>query len=226
MKLLAIDSSGNQTSIALIYEDELLSFSKTHSRMERPNWNSLLNSVGINSEIKISDIDFFAFGRGPGSYTGIRSLASFMKGLSWTQAKPLIGISNLKSIAYQAQNKSTETSKVIINVAIKSDLDEIYFCSYANTPDLDKHQNEKVIAYEDISKSNFINDNNAIFAGNGWDDPRITFEKSNNLLALSSDAESIAQLAKFQFNKSKSFSPHDANPVYLKNTNYKKISNE
>ena len=70
------------------------------------------------------------------------------------------------------------------------------------------------------------NDNNAIFAGNGWDDPRITFEKSNNLLALSSDAESIAQLAKFQFNKSKSFSPHDANPVYLKNTNYKKISNE
>ena len=111
MKLLAIDSSGNQTSIALIYEDELLSFSKTHSRMERPNWNSLLNLVGINSEIKISDIDFFAFGRGPGSYTGIRSLASFMKGLSWTQAKPLIGISNLKSIAYQAQNKSTETSK-------------------------------------------------------------------------------------------------------------------
>ena len=50
MKLLAIDSSGNQTSIALIYEDELLSFSKTHSRMERPNWNTLLNSVGINSE--------------------------------------------------------------------------------------------------------------------------------------------------------------------------------
>ena len=109
MKLLAIDSSGNQTSIALIYEDELLSFSKIHSRMERPNWNSLLNSVGINSEIKMSDIDFFAFGRGPGSYTGIRSLASFMKGLSWTQAKPLIGISNLKSIAYQAQNESNET---------------------------------------------------------------------------------------------------------------------
>ena len=51
-------------------------------------------------------------------------------------------------------------------------------------------------------------------------------KNSKNLLGLSSNAESIAQLAKFQFNKSKSFSPHDANPVYLKNTNYKKISNE
>ena len=132
MKLLAIDSSGNQTSIALIYEDEILSCLKTHARMERPNWNILLEAVGINSHIKISDINIFAFGRGPGSYTGIRSLASFMKGLSWTQTKPLIGVSNLQSIAYQALAHVNENPATKINVAIKSDLDEVYFCSYSN----------------------------------------------------------------------------------------------
>ena len=133
MKLLAIDSSGDSSSVAFIYEDEILSYSKIHARKERPNWNNLLASVGINLQIHISEIDCFAFGRGPGSYTGIRSLASFMKGLSWTQKKPLIGISNLQSIAYQAKTKADNKQFNVINVALKSDLDEVYFCKYPSS---------------------------------------------------------------------------------------------
>jgi len=225
MKLLAIDSSGDTSSVTLIYEDDILSYSKDHSRKERPNWNKLLSSVGINSQINISEIDCFAFGRGPGSYTGIRSLASFMKGLSWTQNKPLIGISNLKSIAYQAIKQKNDTEFGVINVALKSDLDEVYFCSYLNSPLLEEQEEEKVMSYKELSNPRLLSNPSALYVGNGWNDERIKLD-SNTSFDIHSDALSIAHLAKLKFDTKENFAPEDANPVYLKDTNYKKISNE
>ena len=225
MKLLAIDSSGDSSSIALIYEDEILSYSKIHARKERPNWNNLLSSVGINKQIHISEIDCFAFGRGPGSYTGIRSLASFMKGLSWTQKKPLIGISNLQSIAYQANNEVINTQYNVINVALKSDLDEVYFCEYLNSSELEQYSDEHIKSYKQLADPKLLSNSLAVYAGNGWDDERIKLDASS-MFHINSDALSIAHLANFRFNNQDKFLPEDANPVYLKNTNYRKISNE
>ena len=225
MKLLAIDSSGDSSSVALIYEDEILSYSKIHARKERPNWNNLLASVGINLQIHISEIDCFAFGRGPGSYTGIRSLASFMKGLSWTQKKPLIGISNLQSIAYQAKTKADNKQFNVINVALKSDLDEVYFCKYLSSDLLENQSDEKIMSYKELSDPMLLSNPSAIYAGNGWDDKRIKLE-ANSIININSDALSIAHLAELKINNQDKFLPEDANPVYLKDTNYKKISNE
>ena len=226
MKLLAIDSSGDSSSITLIYKDEILSYSKKHSRRERPNWNKLLSSVGVNSDIHISEIDCFAFGRGPGSYTSIRSLASFMKGLSWTQKKPLIAISNLKSMAYQANNRIIDESYTLINVALKSDLDEVYFCGYSHDAELKPQDNEKVMTYKELSDPRLLSNPSALYIGNGWNDDRVNLEDNNSLFDINSDAESIAHLAKQDFALNKTFAPEDANPVYLKETIYKKISNE
>ena len=225
MKLLAIYSSGDSSSIALIYEDEILSYSKIHARKERPNWNNLLSSVGINKQIHISEIDCFAFGRGPGSYTGIRSLASFMKGLSWTQKKPLIGISNLQSIAYQANNEVINTQYNVINVALKSDLDEVYFCEYLNSSELEQYSDEHIKSYKQLADPKLLNNSLAVYAGNGWDDERIKLDASS-MFNINSDALSIAHLANFKFNNQDKFLPEDANPVYLKDTNYRKISDE
>ena len=225
MKLLAIDSSGDSSSIAVIYEDEILSYSKKHARKERPNWNNLLSSVGINKQIHISEIDCFAFGRGPGSYTGIRSLASFMKGLSWTQKKPLIGISNLQSIAYQANNEVMNTQYNVINVALKSDLDEVYFCEYLNSSQLEQYSDEHIKSYKQLADPKLLSNSLAVYAGNGWDDERIKLDASS-MFNINSDALSIAHLANFKFNNQDKFLPEDANPVYLKDTNYRKISDE
>ena len=225
MKLLAIDTSGDSSSIALIYEDEILSYSKIHARKERPNWNNLLSSVGINKQIHISEIDCFAFGRGPGSYTGIRSLASFMKGLSWTQKKPLIGISNLQSIAYQANNEVINTQYSVINVALKSDLDEVYFCEYLNSSELEQYSDEHIKSYKQLADPKLLSNSLAVYAGNGWDDERIKLDASS-MFNINSDALSIAHLANFKFNNQDKFLPEDANPVYLKDTNYRKISDE
>ena len=46
MKILAIKTSGDHTSISVILNDEINSFSMTHDRKERPDWNLFLANIG------------------------------------------------------------------------------------------------------------------------------------------------------------------------------------
>ena len=39
MKVLAIKTSGDHTSISVILHDEVNSFSMSHERKDRPDWN-------------------------------------------------------------------------------------------------------------------------------------------------------------------------------------------
>lgn len=40
MKVIAIQSSGDQTSVSVINNDDILSYSIDHERKERPDWNT------------------------------------------------------------------------------------------------------------------------------------------------------------------------------------------
>ena len=90
MKVIAIQSSGDQTSVSVINNDDILSYSIDHERKDRPDWNSMLINVGLNSAFNLVDIDLFAYGNSSGSYTATRSVASYLKGISVTLDRPLI----------------------------------------------------------------------------------------------------------------------------------------
>ncbi len=107
-----------------------------------------------------------------------------MKGLSWTQNKPLIGISNLKSIAYQAIKQKNDTEFNVINVALKSDLDEVYFCKYLSSDLLENQSDEKIMSYKELSDPMLLSNPSAIYAGNGWDDKRIKLEANSPLIFI------------------------------------------
>jgi tRNA A37 threonylcarbamoyladenosine modification protein TsaB len=110
-------------------------------------------------------------------------------------------------------------------VALKSDLDEVYFCKYPSSALLETQSDEKVLSYKELADPMLLSNPSAIYAGNGWDDERIKLDASS-IVNIHSDALSIAYLAELKINNQDKFLPEDANPVYLKDTNYKKISNE
>ena len=56
MKVLAIQSSGDQTSICLINNDDVLTFSQKHQRKKRPDWNNMLINLGVNKLFNIDEI--------------------------------------------------------------------------------------------------------------------------------------------------------------------------
>lgn len=101
MKILAVDTSSNVASVAIVEDEKLiceciLNNKLTHSQTLMP----MIDEVFKKSEIKPDDIDLFAVSYGPGSFTGLRIGVTTVKGLAHATKKPVCGINTLEALAY------------------------------------------------------------------------------------------------------------------------------
>ncbi len=116
MRILAIDTSTQAGGVAIIENDRLLvefilNVTSTHSRR-------ILSSIDIalkNTDFSLHDIDAFAVGAGPGSFTGLRIGAATIKGLAFSLSKPVIGISSLLALAMNAMCSPIEIRPVMVS---------------------------------------------------------------------------------------------------------------
>ena len=104
MMFLGIDTSAQTASVAVCDESKIivtasLNTGLTHSQTLLPMIESILTA----SNIKLSDIDAFAVSKGPGSFTGIRIGVSAIKGFSYANNKPCVGVSTLEALAFNMQ---------------------------------------------------------------------------------------------------------------------------
>ena len=90
MKVLAIKTSGDHTSVSVILNDEINSFSLSHERKDRPDWNLFLTNIGHKKIFTLKDIDLFAYANSQDSYTATRMVASYLKGIAVALRKPLM----------------------------------------------------------------------------------------------------------------------------------------
>lgn len=218
MKILSLDVSGNYSSISMLHDDEVNTFTQTHDRKDRPDWDKLFSSIGFDSTKDFDSLDGMAFARGPGSYTALRITASFLKAIAEVKKLPLIAISNLESIAHEASNwiDKIETK---IYVAIEADTNESYFCSYQkNDHQLNPISAEGLLQMEELS--DLLNKDDCYFAGTGW--PKAAENNPQFLSQALGSAEPIATIAKTRLETGEIFLPENANPVYLKTPDYKK----
>ncbi len=89
---LILDTSSSYTLVALAQNDTLShEFLSSNSKEIFP----LLCSIEEKTPYSLDDLDYIAFGRGPGSYTGIRAGAAAAKGLSFSLDIPLIPFCSL-----------------------------------------------------------------------------------------------------------------------------------
>ena len=101
MKILAIDTSSNVCSVALLENNipikELNIYdSKTHSENLIPLIKELLEITHYT----LSDLQLIACNKGPGSFTGIRIGVSSVKAFSQVHNIPIVGVSSLDGLAY------------------------------------------------------------------------------------------------------------------------------
>jgi tRNA threonylcarbamoyl adenosine modification protein YeaZ len=105
MKILGIDTTTKRLCLGLYVDGKFYEYSlqvgRRLSALLVPAIQQVLCSVGL----KIADIDYFACGLGPGSFTGMRIGLATIKGLSVVKNKPVIGISTLDILAKNAPVK-------------------------------------------------------------------------------------------------------------------------
>lgn len=127
MNLLAIDTSTQYSAIGLqIGEDRLETLARSersHSRDILPNIVQLMRQVGANLE----DLDAIVFGKGPGSFTGLRITVGVVQGLGFGLQIPVIPVSTLACLA-QGEFRDTRASQVL--VALSARKQEVYFGAY------------------------------------------------------------------------------------------------
>ena len=123
MKILSLDTSTEYMSLGLkIYEDFHsinIKAGQTHSEIVLPEINKFLS----DHQLTTKDLDAIAFGKGPGSFTGIRIACGIAYGLGYGASIPVIGVNNLLALADRSgKNK-------VISV-IDARMGEIYFSAY------------------------------------------------------------------------------------------------
>ncbi|PTS74498.1 tRNA (adenosine(37)-N6)-threonylcarbamoyltransferase complex dimerization subunit type 1 TsaB [Aeromonas sp. HMWF036] len=127
MKILAVDTATEACSAALLVGDKLFSrweeAPRDHTRKILPMVQAVLEDAGIS----LSDLDAIAFGRGPGSFTGVRIGISVAQGLAFGAGVPLIGISTLAAMA-QCAYRLDGAQQVL--TAIDARMNEVYFGRY------------------------------------------------------------------------------------------------
>jgi len=98
--ILAIDTTSSLGSIALRRNGHTTLIREITSpdgfaHVIFPSIEELLAEAGC----RLGDIDCFAAGSGPGSFTGVRVGLSVVKGLAEAEGKKAVGISNLRALA-------------------------------------------------------------------------------------------------------------------------------
>ncbi len=102
MKLLALDTASGLCSAALYVDGEVMlretPTTREHARLVLPMVQSLL----AEAQWSMVQLDAIAFGRGPGSFTGLRVAAGLTQGLAFGAGLPVLPVSDLRALAQQA----------------------------------------------------------------------------------------------------------------------------
>lgn len=127
-RILAIDTATEACSAALMLGNELLLercavAPREHTQRILPMVDSLLAEAGIT----LDSLDALAFGRGPGSFTGVRIGIGIAQGLALGADLPLIGVSTLAALA-EVTWRQTGASQVL--TAIDARMGEVYWAAY------------------------------------------------------------------------------------------------
>ncbi len=101
MKILAVDTTGQTASVAIINNDVILAeysinYNMTHSQTVMPMIDEICNRVHLD----LSTLNYVACSCGPGSFTGLRIGAATVKGLALGLNIPVVAVPTLDALAY------------------------------------------------------------------------------------------------------------------------------
>jgi tRNA threonylcarbamoyladenosine biosynthesis protein TsaB len=127
MKILALETSTEACSAALLIDgasaERYQLAPQQHNKLILPMIESLLAEAGLS----LNQLDALAFGRGPGSFTGVRIAAGVVQGLAFGADLPVAPVSTLAAMAQEA---FAETPGGFAFPCIDARMGEVYWGVY------------------------------------------------------------------------------------------------
>jgi tRNA threonylcarbamoyladenosine biosynthesis protein TsaB len=222
MKLLALDTATEACSAALLIDDVVRSEYEVVDRRHNEIILPMVERLLALAETKLADLDAIAFGRGPGSFTGVRIATGITQGLAMGADKPVVPVSNLAAVAAGAIAKQ-DCDKVL--VCMDARMDEVYCGAYERDGKyaVTLAGTEAVLPPSAVHEhvKNVVTADGWIGSGTGWRrypnlNQGFEFELPDDEPDRLPHAADIVMLAKFLFARLEYVDPADALPVYLR----------
>lgn len=241
MKLLAVETATEACSAALIIDGAVVErYQRTqrdHTRLILPMIDNLMAESGL----KPHDLDALAFGRGPGSFTGVRIATGVVHGIALGADLPVVPVSTLAAIAQdffdregsEVQGSGCKAQGSLISVdvafvAMDARMGEIYWGVYQRDKlgYAELLGNESVIPAENVEFPEL----QGVGLGTGWGvyQQQLMQRLENKVHYFESDqlprAGAIARLGAYGFEQGLAVDVEQAMPVYLRDKVAKKES--
>ncbi len=222
LTLLALDTSTEACSVALLYNGEKTHLNELAQRTHTKRILPMIDKILANSGLHLNQVNALAFGRGPGSFTGVRVGAGIAQGLALGADLPVIPISNLTAMAqaafelYQAEN---------VVAAIDARMNEVYFSQLMREKvrsDIGEFFQWREIITEQVCSPEQaikqLRDDNAFRVGTGW----VAYSQFTEKNLTSSDialpnALYMLELARVEYLQKRTISALEIEPIYLRN---------
>lgn len=220
--ILAIETSTDACSVALLHNGKI---SAKHEVEPKGHVHTILHKVDelfADEGLSLNDCDVITFGRGPGSFTGLRIAASVTQAFAFGAELPVIPLSSLQVLAQTTFDELDCDEKYVL-VAIDARKQEVYWACYhvkagLLTPIID----EQLSRPDEVALPPGVLGNCCYVAGNAW---RVYQEalqavyqqcKKPELLIEYPEASSMLRLAKHAFLKGEAVTAEQALPIYLR----------
>jgi tRNA threonylcarbamoyladenosine biosynthesis protein TsaB len=217
LKLLAIDTSTEGCSVALLNGVELLHLDEVcpqqHSKRVLPMVQQLLTESGLT----LQQLDGIVFGRGPGSFTGVRIGVGVTQGLAFGADIPVYGVSTLAAMAQAAYR--LHGAKQVIS-AIDARMAEIYLGFFALDAKLLMQEVAPEIAIKPTALTASPLTGDCVGVGTGWQtyrEPMLQWQAAQVCdEILYPSAQDMLALAVPAFVAGKFIAAELAEPVYVR----------
>lgn len=138
MIALVCESSTLLGSVAIFKDSQLLTYKESLRQGSHSDvLNLFIEHVLTEAKLKLSDIDLFVSGIGPGSFTGIRISLNTIKTFAYCYDKPVLGINSLENLAWLCKDES----KPIVSL-LNAYKNMVYIATY-------KKENSKLITLKE-----------------------------------------------------------------------------
>ncbi len=127
MKLLAIETSAEVGSVALLAGTKLTELSVTTPREQTARILPMIDELLSTAGLAVGDLEGIAFGRGPGSFTGLRVAAAVAQGLGLAADLPLLPVSSLAAMAQGVWRTQAEDRSL---VCIDARMGEVFWGAF------------------------------------------------------------------------------------------------
>ena len=126
-KLLAFDTSTDACTVALKTEEGELAVHRIEAHGHAQHLLPMIDGLLRQASIQLHELDALVYGRGPGSFTGVRLAVAAAQGLSLSSDIKTLGLSTLAVLAQETYRREGIRD---VTVALDARMGEIYTGRY------------------------------------------------------------------------------------------------